>query len=65
MRRAFNVKEKAFFINFKELSVVKNCLRLGSAPLKLPEEILLKSILSQRSVSSSEANASCCQKVQA
>ena len=27
MKRAFEVKEKAFFIIFKGLSVAKNCLR--------------------------------------
>ena len=32
-KRAFEVKWKAFFIIFKELSVTKNCLRPESAPL--------------------------------
>ena len=31
--RAFEVKEKTFFIIFKGLSVAKNCLRPESAPL--------------------------------
>ena len=31
-KRAFKVKQKAFFIIFKGLSVVKNCLRTLSAP---------------------------------
>ena len=30
--RAFKVKEKAFFINFKGLLVAKNCFRFASAP---------------------------------
>ena len=34
-KRAFEAKQKAFFIIFKELSVDKNCLRPGSAPLKV------------------------------
>ena len=34
-RRAFKVKYKAFFINFKGLSVSKNCLSLESEPLML------------------------------
>ena len=34
MKRAFEVKQKAFFIIFKGLSVVKNCLRPDSALLK-------------------------------
>ena len=32
-KRAFKVKEKAFFIIFKGLSVAKNCLRPESVPL--------------------------------
>ena len=36
MKRAFEVKQKAFFIIFKGLSVAKNCLRPESAPLVLP-----------------------------
>ena len=32
-KRAFKVKSKAFFINFKVLSNSKNCLRPESAPL--------------------------------
>ena len=35
MKRVFKVKQKAFFIIFKELSVAKNCLRPESAPLRL------------------------------
>ena len=31
--RAFKMKQKAFFITFKALSVAKNCLRLEGAPL--------------------------------
>ena len=34
-KRAFKVKQKAFFIIFKELSAAKNCLRPESALLKL------------------------------
>ena len=34
MKRAFKVKQKAFFIIFKELSVAKNYLRPESAPLR-------------------------------
>ena len=33
MKRAFDVKQKAFFIIFKGLSAAKNCLRPESAPL--------------------------------
>ena len=33
-KRAFKTKQKAFFIIFKELSVVKNLLRPESTPLK-------------------------------
>ena len=33
MERAFKVKSKAFFIIFKGVSVIKNCLRRESAPL--------------------------------
>ena len=33
MKRAFEVKWKAFFIIFKGLSVAKNCLRPENAPL--------------------------------
>ena len=33
MERAFEMKQKAFFINFQGLSVAKNCLRLETAPL--------------------------------
>ena len=32
-KRTFKVKQKAFFIIFKGLSVAKNCLRPESAPL--------------------------------
>ena len=32
-KRAFKVKQKAFFIIFKGLSIAKNCLRPESAPL--------------------------------
>ena len=31
--RAFKVKQKAFFIIFKVLSIAKNCLRPENAPL--------------------------------
>ena len=34
MKRAFEVKQKAFFINFKGLPVAKNCLRPECAPLR-------------------------------
>ena len=34
MKRAFKVKQKAFFIFLKEFSVAKNCLRPESAPLR-------------------------------
>ena len=34
-KRAFKVKQKAFFIIFKGLSVGKNCLRPESAPAKI------------------------------
>ena len=34
MKRAFEVKEKAFFIIFKGLSVAKNYFRPKSAPLQ-------------------------------
>ena len=37
MKRASEVKQKVFFIIFKEVSVVKNCLRLESAPLNLSQ----------------------------
>ena len=33
-KRAFQVKQKVFFITFKGLSVAKNCLRPESAPLR-------------------------------
>ena len=33
MKRAFDVKQKAFFIIFKVLSAAKNCLRPESLPL--------------------------------
>ena len=33
MKRAFELKQKAFFIIFKGLSIAKNCLRPESAPL--------------------------------
>ena len=39
MKRAFEVKQKAFFINFKALSVAKNHLRPESAPLKITDYI--------------------------
>ena len=35
-KRAFKVKQKAFFIIFKELSVAKNCLRPESTSLMDP-----------------------------
>ena len=40
-KRAFEVKQKAFFIIFKGLSAVKNCIRPESAPLmsKSPQRI--------------------------
>ena len=34
-KRAFDMKQKAFFIIFKGFSGAKNCLRLESAPLIL------------------------------
>ena len=34
MKRAFEVKQKAFFIIFKGLSVAENCLRPKIEPLK-------------------------------
>ena len=34
-RRAFKMKQKAFFIIFKKLSIAKSCLRLKSAPLNM------------------------------
>ena len=34
-KRVFKVKQKAFFIIFKGLSVAKNCLRPEGAPLKV------------------------------
>ena len=37
-KRAFEVKQKAFFIIFKGLSVAKNRLRPESAPLKEKSE---------------------------
>ena len=33
-KRAFEVKQKEFYITFKGLLVAKNCLRPESAPLK-------------------------------
>ena len=33
--RAFEMKQKAFFINFQELSVAKNCLKHETAPLTI------------------------------
>ena len=44
-KRAFEVKEKSFFIIFKELSVAKNCLRPESASLQLPIGKLTKNEL--------------------
>ena len=38
MKRAFDVKQKAFFIIFKGLSLAKNCFRHENAPLKLYED---------------------------
>ena len=35
MKRAFEVKQKAFFIIFKGFSVVKNCLGPGNVHIKL------------------------------
>ena len=35
MKRAFEVKQKAFFVIFKGLSVAKYCLRHESAPLSM------------------------------
>ena len=34
MKRAFNMKWKAFFISFKGLSTIRNCLRPESGPLE-------------------------------
>ena len=36
-KKAFEVKQKAFFIIFKGLSVAKNCLRPESVPESVPE----------------------------
>ena len=33
MKRSFEVKQKTFFIMFKEFSAAKNCLRPESVPL--------------------------------
>ena len=41
MNRAFKVKLKAFFITFKGLSIVKNCLRPESVALNNPIAELL------------------------
>ena len=35
MKRAFEVKQKIFFITFEVLSVAKNCLKHESAPLRI------------------------------
>ena len=35
MKRPFGMKEKAFFIKFKGVSIAKNVLRSGSAPLNI------------------------------
>ena len=32
--KSLKVKEKVFFINFKGISVARNCIRAGNAPLK-------------------------------
>ena len=37
MKRAFEVKQKAFFIIFKGLSIAKKCLRPERVPLKKTE----------------------------
>ena len=44
MKRALKVKQKAFFIIFKGLSVTKNCLSPESTPLKKMEVITLSSL---------------------
>ena len=40
MKRAFAVKQKAFFIIFKGLSIAKNCLRPENAPLRVHASII-------------------------
>ena len=54
-KKAFEVKQKAFFIIFKGRSVAKNCLRLESVPESVPEVFRQKVFLkipqnSQKSV---------------
>ena len=43
-KRAFEVKQKTFFINFKGISVAKNCLKPESAPLNQTKKLKLKSM---------------------
>ena len=38
MKRAFKVKQKAFFIIFNRLSIAKNCVRTESAPLTFNQQ---------------------------
>ena len=42
MKRAFELKQKAFFIIFKGLSIAKNCLRPESVPLIESGRYLIK-----------------------
>ena len=44
MKRALMMKQKAFFITFKELLVTKNCLRLESAPLNVVFKSLMHNV---------------------
>ena len=44
MKRAVEVKQKAFVITFKGLSAVKNCLRPESALLRIPSVNVTKSV---------------------
>ena len=46
-KRAFKVKQKAFFIIFKGLSFAKNCFRPESSPFKLIYIILLYILANQ------------------
>ena len=48
MERTFDVKLKEFFIIFKGLSVVKNCLRPESALLKSIEIEMILGLQTQR-----------------
>ena len=44
--KSIGMKQKAFFINFKGLSVAKNCLRPESAPLSM--HLLLEKIFPKK-----------------